>query len=261
MRQKAQGTWITPTIVIGAEIGLGFDPEWIQTQMGTYAQGVYAGGNFMTEQRGGARNGIAERLAGATLSREEDDTRKVILKALATEGKAPSVHEVAHALMRPVEHVLKACRTLARHDLIIWRDDEARIISAYPFSGVPTAHQVLMEGHTTVYAMCTIDALGIPFMLGQGARIRSACFFCRKPVRVNIQDDLPLEAEPSRLVVWSSDRDGCCVAEVRCPLMNFFCDEGHLHAWLATSPDERGTILSLTEALDLGKAAFGRLLA
>jgi hypothetical protein len=39
MKQKAQGTWITPTIVIGAEVGPGFDPEWIQTHMGTYAQG------------------------------------------------------------------------------------------------------------------------------------------------------------------------------------------------------------------------------
>lgn len=75
------------------------------------------------------------------------------------------------------------------------------------------------------------------------------------------QDGLLHDAKPSTLVVWSSDRDGCCVAEVRCPLMNFFCDEGHLLAWLSTSPDERGTILSLIEALDVGQAAFGQLLA
>jgi Alkylmercury lyase len=261
MIQKAQGTWIFPTIVIGEEVGLGFDPEWIQAHVETSAQGVSAGGDRMTEPHGGTRNSIVEKLAGAQLSREDDDTRKVILKAFAKDGKAPSLREGAHVLTRPVEHVLKACRTLARHDLIIWRDDEARIISAYPFSGVPTAHQVLMEGHTTVYAMCAIDALGIPFMLGKGARIRSACFFCHKPVRVDVQDGLLQGAHPWTIVVWSSDRDGCCVAEVRCPLMNFFCDEGHLHAWLATSPDEQGTTLSLMEALDVGKAAFGQLLA
>jgi hypothetical protein len=260
MRQKAQGTWMTPTIVIGYEVGLGFDPEWIQTQMGTYAQGVCAGGDRMTEPRGGTRNSIVERLARAKLSREEDDTRKAILKAFATEGKAPSVHEVAHVLTRPVEPVREACRTLGAHDLIIWRDEEARIISAYPFSGPPTAHQIVMEGHKTLYAMCAIDALGIPFMLGEGARIRSVCFFCHKPVRVDVQDGLLQGAQPSTIVVWSSDRDGCCVAEVRCPLMNFFCDERHLHAWLGTSPDERGATLSLMEALDVGKAAFGQLL-
>jgi hypothetical protein len=261
MSQIARGTWIFPTMVIGEEVGLGFDPEWIQAHVGTSTQGVRAGGDCMTEPHRGTRNSIVERLAGTQLSREEDDTRKVILKAFAKDGKAPSLHEVAHVLTRPVEHVLKACRTLARHDLIIWRDDEASIISAYPFSGVPTAHQVLMDSHTTVHAMCAIDALGIPFMLGQGARIRSACFFCQTPLQVDIQNDLRHEAKPSTLVVWSSERDGCCVAEVRCPLMNFFCDERHLHAWLSTSPDEQGTMLSLIEALGIGQEAFGQLLA
>jgi hypothetical protein len=260
MYQKAQGTWMTPTIVIGQEVGLGFDPEWIQARVGKYAQGVCAGGNFMTEQRGGTRNGIVERLARAKLGREEDDTRKAILKAFAEEGRAPHVQEVARALGLPLEPVLEVCRTLARHDLIVWKDGEGQILSVYPFSGLPTAHRVLMEGHKTLYAVCAIDALGIPFMLGQGGSIRSACFFCQVPVRVDIHEGLLQGVQPSTTVVWSSERDGCCVAEVRCPLINFFCDEEHLHKWLATSPDEQGTTLSLMEALDVGKAAFGQLL-
>jgi hypothetical protein len=39
MIQKAQGTWVFPTMVIGEEVGLGFDPEWIQTQVAKYTQG------------------------------------------------------------------------------------------------------------------------------------------------------------------------------------------------------------------------------
>jgi hypothetical protein len=85
------------------------------------------------------------------------------------------MHEVAHALARPVGEVLEGVRKLATADLLVWMEDEARIISAYPFSGVPTAHQVLIGGRNLLYAMCAIDALGIPFMLGQGARIRSTC--------------------------------------------------------------------------------------
>lgn len=260
MIQKARGTWIFPTMVIGEAVGLGFDPEWMQAHVGQDTRGVCAGGTHMTEPHGGTRNNIVERLAGARLNREEDDIRKAILRAFAAEGRAPHVQEVARILGRPLEPVLKACRTLARHDLIVWKDDEARIISAYPFSGLPTAHRVVMEGHQTRYAMCAIDALGTPFMLDKGACIRSACFFCRKPVRVDIRGGRLHGAQPSTLVVWSSDRDGCCVAEVRCPLMNFFCDEGHLYAWLATSPDERGTSLSVLEAVAVGKAAFGELL-
>jgi hypothetical protein len=50
------------------------------------------------------------------------------------------------------------------------------------------------------------------------------------------------------------------VAEARCPLMNFFCNEEHIQAWLAKSPNELGASLSLMEAPEVGKAAFGDLL-
>lgn len=33
MIAKAGGTWITPTIVIGEEVGLGFDPEWLKARL------------------------------------------------------------------------------------------------------------------------------------------------------------------------------------------------------------------------------------
>jgi hypothetical protein len=214
----------------------------------------------MTEWHQGTGNSIVERLARAALSPEESALRKAILTAFAEKGNAPSVHAVAHTLARPVEDVLEGFRKLAAYDLIVWREDEARILSAYPFSGVPTAHQVLIDGHNRLYAMCAIDALGVPFMLGQGARIRSTCFFCQQPVTVEVHGGSLQEASPLTTVVWFSERDGCCVAEVRCPLMNFFCHEGHLHAWLTTSPDERGTALSVREAVDVGRAVFGELL-
>ncbi len=58
--------------------------------------------------------------------------------------------------------------------------------------------------------------------------------------------------------VWFSARDGCCVAEARCPLINFFCAEGHLQRWRAEHPRELGTDLTLMDALE---AIFGELLA
>ncbi len=213
----------------------------------------------MPEHRRERRN-IAERLSSAGLSLQEDAVRKAILKVFADQGKTPSVQELAHALGLPLAPVLAACRTLAAADLIVWQDATTQIVSAYPFSGSQTAHAVLLGAHTTRYAMCAIDALGIPFMLGQGACIRSACFFCRTPVTMDIADGLLQGATPSTLVVWLSEQDGCCVAEVRCPVMNFFCEEAHLRAWHAASPQERGRSLSVLEALEVGKAAFGALL-
>ena len=112
----------------------------------------------------------------------------------------------------------------------------------------------------TRYAMCAIDALGMPFMLGQGVRIRSTCYFCGTPVTVDIAEGVLQGFSPSTLAVWLSEQDGCCVAEVRCPVMNFFCEEAHLQAWHATTPQERGGSLTLLEALEVGRAAFGALL-
>jgi alkylmercury lyase len=260
MKRWAQGTWVLPTIVIGQEVGLGFDPEWIQARLGLKVQGACTGGTLMPEPRARTRNGIVERLARAELSPQENDIRKAILKAFARNGKAPSVREVAQALSLPIEHVLTGFQKLAEYDLIVWKQGGAHLRSAYPFSGVSTVHQVLTDAGTPLYAMCAIDALGIPFMLGQGASVRSACFFCQHLVRVDITGGLLQRPYPSTSIVWFSERDGCCVAEARCPLMNFFCNEEHLQAWLAKSPNEPGTSLSLMDALEVGKAAFGDLL-
>jgi hypothetical protein len=77
---------------------------------------------------------------------------------------------------------------------------------------------------------------------------------------VDIEGGLLHRAAPSTLVVWLSERDGCSVAEARCPIMNFFCEAAHLQAWYATSPQESGRSISLPKALEVGKAAFGALL-
>jgi alkylmercury lyase len=214
----------------------------------------------MHEHQRKSRKSIAERLSSAGLNPQEETVRKAILLAFADEGHAPSVQDLARTLRLPLASVLTACHTLAAADLVVWQDEEAHIVSAYPFSGSQTAHEVLLAGHTRRYAMCAIDALGMPYMLGQTARIRSTCFFCHTPVTVNIAEGLLQEASPSTLAVWLSEQDGCCVAEVCCPVMNFFCEEAHLQAWYTTTPKERGRSLTVLEALEVGRAAFGALL-
>lgn len=214
----------------------------------------------MQELQDRIRNSIVERLARAHLSPQEHAIRKAILTAFAQGGPAPGVPEVALALGLTLEDVRAGFRRLADADLIVWTEVEARIRSAYPFSGIPTAHRVLLDGRTRLYALCAIDALGIPVMLKQGVRIDSTCFVCHTPVTVAVHASALHSVFPLRTVVWYSEQDGCCVAEARCPRMNFFCDAGHLQAWRATASEERGTSLSVMEAFEVGKAVFGELL-
>jgi hypothetical protein len=122
-----------------------------------------------------SRKNIAERLSSAGLNPQEDAVRKAILRAFADEGQSPSMQGLARTLGLPLASVLGDCRTLAAADLIIWQDDKAHIVSAYPFSGSQTAHEVLLRGHMKRYAMCAIDALGIPFMLGGWGKRGALC--------------------------------------------------------------------------------------
>ena len=51
--------------------------------------------------------------------------------------------------------------------------DGGVVAVAYPFSGQPTRQQVELDGFPAVYAMCAIDALGIPAMAALPGRRRA----------------------------------------------------------------------------------------
>ncbi len=85
-------------------------------------------------------------------------------------------------------------------------------------------------------------------------------YFCDTPVTDDLAHSLLQEASPSTRVVWLSKQDACCVAEVRCPVMNCLCEEAHLQAGHPTTLQERGRSLTVLEALEVGRAAFSALL-
>ncbi|MEO3779855.1 organomercurial lyase [Micromonospora sp. B11E3] len=62
-----------------------------------------------------------------------------------------------------------------------------RLVAAYPFSPTPTpTPHVVALGDIEVFAMCAIDALGMPFMLGADATITSTDPHIGQPVGVTI---------------------------------------------------------------------------
>src|SRR5438034_5938280 len=75
---------------------------------------------------------------------------------------------------------------------------------AYPFSGTPTPHRVALDGLPAVYAMCAIDALGLPAMAGRDGRITSADPNDGTPVEVTV-----------RGAAWSWDPAGMVVVAGR----------------------------------------------
>ncbi len=204
---------------------------------------------------------VARRLTRANLSEIEDRARRYILRHFADTGRGPGIPEFQRELqLASQEDAAAILITLHRADLILYDTAVARIRAAYPFSSEPTAYRVEI-GDRMVHALCAIDALGIPFMLDAPAVIRSACFWCHAPIEVRVERGELSSHPPDGLVVWYPEKESCgCVATSRCILINFFCSTDHLTAWRSANPDERGTALSLEEALEAGRMIFGKLL-
>ncbi len=93
-----------------------------------------------------------------------------------------------HIIRRSVLGLEPEAALAALHDRDLIRRDPATgtIACAYPFSGPPMPHRVAPAGGRAFYAMCAVDVLGIPFLLGRDATITSADSTSREPVRVAV---------------------------------------------------------------------------
>ena len=161
-----------------------------------------------------------DRVAGLAMS--ERRFYQAILRAFPEFGGPPD-----HAWLRAEapQHGVNLDAVLTRleqRDLIV-RDPTTGVITvAYPFSLRPTRHQVELEGGQSVYAMCAIDALGIPFMLGCPARIVSTDPIRGEPIRVAVRAD-EVQWDPAEAVVLVGCVGGTGpAAETCCGFVNFF---------------------------------------
>jgi hypothetical protein len=192
---------------------------------------------------------------------QKDPLHVFILERFAAVGHSPSPDEIrlrfGLATLTEVEEQVAA---LERTGAIHRTAGDTSITHAYPFSNEPTAHRVHLVGGPDVFAMCAIDALGMPFMLRRDARIRSSCAECGTVIGIDIEEREIARNAPRDTVVWLGERvDGCVAATDLCPDLNFFCSQTHLAQW-RTRVTARGEQLTLDEALARGRQVFERLM-
>jgi hypothetical protein len=135
---------------------------------------------------------------------------------------------------------------------------------AYPFSGTPTPYRVELDGLPAVYAMCAIDALGLPAMAGCAVgRITSADPADGTPIEVIVRDGA-WSWTPAGTVVVAARADGCgtdCGSfEVMCPHTVFHASRRSARAWLAGRGGLDAEILDHEAAIECGRLNFGALL-
>ena len=128
---------------------------------------------------------------------------RVILEQFILGGGPLSVEAVT---ARFPEHkaasVADAIARLDEKDLILILDRQVMV--AYPFASTPTAFTVVLQDRRERYAVCAIDALGVPAMLGAPVTIRSHCHHCREPFEIHVRPDGPIGS--AEVMVWVGER-------------------------------------------------------
>lgn len=189
----------------------------------------------------------------------EDRVYRAVLAHYAAHACAPSVPQLSAKTGMDLAELHASLKDLDARDLIVLDRGSHVITGAYPFTDRETEHRVIVDGQT-VHAMCAVDALGAPAMIGRDAVIESSCRGCNGAIRIETRDKgTALKLSDSLdTVVWLGLEfsDGCSATSL-CSVTAFFCSDEHLQSWRqARDGDYPGYRLAMAEAHQVGLAIF-----
>lgn len=231
-----------------------FRPDWTAVEKPAARQAL-AG-------RIAARAGLLDRWSGK-LGTDEDLAWRATLRLYADFGRAPQIADIAARIGVPANKVLALLVELEARDLIGLDRESGQVRLAYPFTQAKTEHQVELNWRT-LHALCAIDALGVGAMYGANAAVRSQCRQCGRAVRVGTTEAgrALASVDPLGSVVWYDFAYDGNAATSCCPSIVFFCSDSHFEQWQRDRLGRRaGVRLAMDEALEVGRAIFGPVLA
>lgn len=120
--------------------------------------------------------------------------RRRIYDITLAHGMPPTIAELCDTLSAAERDVRSALERLAAGRIIVRQPASGEILMVPPFSAVPTPFVVETSRHSA-YANCAWDALGIPIMLRERARIRTACGCCGDAIDLSVTPHEPPDAD------------------------------------------------------------------
>jgi hypothetical protein len=194
----------------------------------------------------------AERLRGMPAPARR--LHRALLHAFAYTGTAPELAGTFAGLGFADADGRRTLATLAEADLVAL-DGDGGLAGVFPFSAAPSRHQVAVGGGPTVCAMCAIDALGIPAMLGRPGTVTSRDPATGDVITVRI-DGVALDWTPHCAVVLVGRAGDGPLALSCCRVIDFYTERGDAEAALA-QPGWHGVVLDVPAAFALAIAIFG----
>ncbi len=171
------------------------------------------------------------------LSSFEKKALNQIFKVILRSGRAPTVDELQRFLRESDDDVIRVLDKLEEKDLLLRRTGTQQIMSIYPLSLEATKHQVVLEDGKRLFAMCAVDAVGLPNMVNKDVKVISECGWCKEKIRLEIKDGEVVAKSRPEVVIWNLERQEGPSAETCCPVINFFCSNQHLREWEERHPD------------------------
>ena len=191
------------------------------------------------------------------LAPEARRLHRSLIEAVIATGSVPSAYELADRLETTEDAVRSELAALAEADYLAL-DITGHVTCLYPFSTTPTSHVVVINGQQR-YAMCSIDALGIPAMLGQELDIAGGCAVCDQPITLRVGPHTIVAASPPEAMVVARRDEAEPAFAACCPFTVFVCGQEHADRFIRRITGTHA--LPLSEALVHAEKIFADLLA
>jgi hypothetical protein len=201
---------------------------------------------------------VRDRLEGCPGSARELHRR--VLRSFLS-GRAPDASDLRLWSAELAADLDDSLAELQRRD-VMWLDsDNGAVTVAYPFSGTATRHEVeLSLSGVRAFAMCAIDALGIPFMADQAATVRSRDAKTGEGIEVRVDPAGVQRWVPPGTVVLARLSGRGPSADCCCPHVNFVGNRERAETLLESLSASQEAIFEMPEAIALGRGLFGTLL-
>ena len=163
-----------------------------------------------------------------------------IFRTILASGNAPTVGKLGLVLKESRHEIIRVLNTLEEMDLLLRKKGTQEIVSIYPFSLVPTRHQIVLEDGKRLFAMCAVDAVGMPSMFDRNVRVASQCDWCKTEITIEVEDGGVQAMSHPDIQIWNVEGQGGPDAETCCPVICFFCSSEHFGKWKNQNSDLAG---------------------
>ncbi|MBI1747522.1 MAG: hypothetical protein HYR55_13165 [Acidobacteria bacterium] len=194
------------------------------------------------------------------LTKIELELRAYILATILLQGTGPGLEAMMAAIKDPSQARVRAgLRSLERKKWIVRQPNSKEILAAYPLSIKPTEHAVTLSAGYHVFAVCAIDALGVPLTFSQDAQIHSLCKSCHSDIAIEISEGEIKRRQPEGLrVLYTPLKTSTCPVSYHCPTISFFCSSAHINEGFLNTPAQPVNVfLTLAQAFQLARHIFG----